>query len=422
MYNNDGKHWSEYERKLWTICLFVLTAVLFAARVAMSVCATSISKEFNWNKADLGAAMGSFFWGYLTTQVLGGWIADKVGGDKVLCVSVIIWGLLTIMTPFIARCQVNFVSALALLTIVRVLLGVSQGVHYPSMMSLLGRKIPETERSFPSGIILSAANFGTLACGGIGSVILENHKWDDVFYVIGVTAIICTYFLISLLHKTRTKVIAMDNIIQPSTHNTAENIPWKRIFSKRQVWSIIFAHVCMNNCFYIFLSWLPTYFHDNYPNEKGWVYNTVPWLLSVPTCVLSGWISEKLINSNWSIGHTRKIMEVIALLGSGLFGFLLPFCPNFSSAVICSAAAVSFQTFHNSGVLVNPQDIAPTCAGSVFGLMNAFGALQGFLGVYVTGCILNTWHNWVIVFSIMGIVNLFGLAAFLFAGTGNRIL
>lgn len=33
--------------------------------------------------------------------------------------------------------------------------------------------------------------------------------------------------------------------------------------------------------------------------------------------------------------------------------------------------------FHSSAVIVTPQDIAPTHSGSVFGLMNTFGAIPG---------------------------------------------
>lgn len=33
--------------------------------------------------------------------------------------------------------------------------------------------------------------------------------------------------------------------------------------------------------------------------------------------------------------------------------------------------------FHNNAVIVNPQDIAPAHSGSVFGLMNTFGAIPG---------------------------------------------
>ncbi len=43
-------------------------------------------------------------------------------------------------------------------------------------------------------------------------------------------------------------------------------------------------------------------------------------------------------------------------------------------------AACMFATgFHNLGSVVNPQDLAPKHSGSVFGIMNAAGALPGEL-------------------------------------------
>ena len=36
-----------------------------------------------------------------------------------------------------------------------------------------------------------------------------------------------------------------------------------------------------------------------------------------------------------------------------------------------------FAGFHNSACIVNPQDLAPKHSGSVFGIMNAAGAIPG---------------------------------------------
>ena len=40
---------------------------------------------------------------------------------------------------------------------------------------------------------------------------------------------------------------------------------------------------------------------------------------------------------------------------------------------------IFFAGFHNSAVIVNPQDLAPKHSGSVFGIMNAAGAIPGNL-------------------------------------------
>jgi len=32
--------------------------------------------------------------------------------------------------------------------------------------------------------------------------------------------------------------------------------------------SCVIGHACQNNCFFLLLSWLPTYFHDTFPDAK----------------------------------------------------------------------------------------------------------------------------------------------------------
>ena len=44
-----------------------------------------------------------------------------------------------------------------------------------------------------------------------------------------------------------------------------EKVPWLTYLSHRALWACIISHFCQNNCFFILLSWLPTYFHDNFP-------------------------------------------------------------------------------------------------------------------------------------------------------------
>uniref|UniRef100_H2ZBM9 Major facilitator superfamily (MFS) profile domain-containing protein n=1 Tax=Ciona savignyi TaxID=51511 RepID=H2ZBM9_CIOSA len=439
-------------RKTWIINLFVLTSILFAARVAMPVCATAISKEYGWNKADLGAVMGSFFWGYVTTQVLGGYFADKIGGDKVLVMSSLSWGTITLLTPNIANMHTFFGSSIFILTVARVGMGVMQGVHYPSMISLLAHKIPDSERSFPMGVIFAASNFGSLLCGAVGSIVLEHYGWQRVFQVLGLIALLWTYVMWASTKKPKNNVISLDSMVfsQPLLPLKSDSVPWKKIFSKTPVWAVIFAHFCMNNCFFILLSWLPTFFHERFPNEKGWVYNVIPWMMSIPSSIFAGWLSERFIRNNLSITFIRKFNQTVAMVGSGIFSIALTFCENFWTAVFYAGLAVSMQTFHNSGVLVNPQDIVPNHAGSVFGqgqlyllygvldnelynkfvicpqtflfgVMNAFGAVTSFIGVYLTGYTLNAAGTWVHIFSICAIVNLLGATVFIIWGTTKKL-
>ncbi|CAG2057536.1 unnamed protein product, partial [Timema podura] len=47
-------------------------------------------------------------------------------------------------------------------------------------------------------------------------------------------------------------------------------------------------------------------------------------------------------------------------------------------ALVCVSVAIAATGFHNCGITVNPQDLAPKHSGSVFGLMNTIGAVPGW--------------------------------------------
>lgn len=63
--------------RLWTVVLLLGTCLLYCARVAMPICAVSMAERFSWSKRETGMVLGSFFWGYCFTQVLGGYVSDR---------------------------------------------------------------------------------------------------------------------------------------------------------------------------------------------------------------------------------------------------------------------------------------------------------------------------------------------------------
>lgn len=59
--------------------------------------------------------MSAFFYGYIITQVPGGWLANRYGGKKVLGYGIFITALFTGLTPIAARTHVVFLIAVRIL-------------------------------------------------------------------------------------------------------------------------------------------------------------------------------------------------------------------------------------------------------------------------------------------------------------------
>ena len=94
----------------------------------------------------------------------------------------------------------------------------------------------------------------------------------------------------------------------------------------------------------------------------------------------------------------------------------------FPLALALMSTAMFASGFHALGSVVNPQDLAPRHSGSIFGVMNAAGAVPGFVGVYVAGYILDLTDSWASVFNVTATVNLFGAAVFVAFGSGKPIV
>ena len=111
--------------------------------------------------------------------------------------------------------------------------------------------------------------YSTLFCGIFGSIVLENYGWRYTFQMVGILSLSWVYFLRTQMNKQTIdqKEREKDMLIKEGQH-VQGSVPWKEIMTKPSFWSLIVAHVCQNNAYYILLTWLPTYFQENYPGSK----------------------------------------------------------------------------------------------------------------------------------------------------------
>src|SRR5215475_791695 len=112
---------------------FLSTFVCYIDRVNMSVAIIPMAEEFKWDQTTKGIVLSSFFYGYLATQVLGGWLADRYGGKIVLGLGVLWWSIFTMLTPPAAA------ISLTVLFIARVGMRLGEGVAFPAIHNLFAR-------------------------------------------------------------------------------------------------------------------------------------------------------------------------------------------------------------------------------------------------------------------------------------------
>ena len=82
-----------------------------------------------------GFVLSAFFFGYILTQVLGGVLADRHGGDRVLYLSACVWSASTFLLPFLDK--FSFMPVTLGIIITQVVTGAAQGEQYYNLSRIV---------------------------------------------------------------------------------------------------------------------------------------------------------------------------------------------------------------------------------------------------------------------------------------------
>ncbi|XP_030618748.1 solute carrier family 17 member 9 [Delphinapterus leucas] len=358
------------ECQVWTGTLLLGTCLLYCARVSVPVCAAAMSQDFGWNKKE-GLLVRPAAQPH-SSPSLPSRPPCRIGGEKVILLSASAWGFITAATPLLSRLSS---AHLAFMTFSRILTGLLQGVYFPALTSLLSQKVRESERAFTYSTVGAGSQFGTLVTGAVGSLLLDWYGWPSVFYFSGGLTLLWVCYVYRRLLGEKDLILALGVLAQGLPVSRHTKVPWRQLFRKPSVWAAIISQLSAACSFFILLSWLPTFFKETFPSSKGWVFNVVPWLVAIPASLFSGLLSDRLINQGYRTITVRKFMQAMGLGLSSIFALCLGHTSSFCKSVVFASASIGLQTFNHSGISVNIQDLAPSCAGFLFGVANTAGAL-----------------------------------------------
>ncbi|GIL53864.1 hypothetical protein Vafri_9379 [Volvox africanus] len=299
----------------YLVALCTLGVVIcYADRSNMSTAVLPMAQQFGWDKAYQGVVLSVFFGGYATTQILGGKLADQYGGKMVLAAGVALWSLFTYATPAAAAA-----GTLPLL-LSRVMLGVGEGVAFPSIHSLIARNVPVQNQTTAVGIVTAASYAGTALAFGISPLIISNFGWEWVFYSFAGLALLWLplWLPIQTVDKFQPQVAAQPAAAAGEAAEIAVSgdgsRPWA-LLRRREVWAICATQYAQSWGMYGLLNWLPTFFSDFYHVQLSDLgsYTLLPYVFQGGLGAATGFLADYLIRSGWRVGTVRKILQVRCL-------------------------------------------------------------------------------------------------------------
>ncbi|XP_070778423.1 sialin [Enoplosus armatus] len=383
--------------------------------------------QYPWDSETQGWLLGAFFFGYLCTQIPGGYLSGHYGGRIFLGLGVLGTAALTLLTPLAAQQGSYWLFAL------RALEGFGEGVTFPAMMAMWARWAPPLERSRLMTLSGSGANFGAFLALPLTGYICQTLGWPAVFYLCGGAGCLWAVFwfiFVSDDPRTHRRISKEErdyiiNSIGSQGTGHGWSVPVVPMLLSVPLWAIIVTQMCSNWSYYTLLTSLPTYMNNimHFDLQSNGFLSALPYLGAWLFSTLSGVAADLLIERKvFSVTVVRKLFTLAGLLPGAAFLVAVGYagCSHILTVTFLTLST-TIGGISASGVFINQIDIAPRYAGFLLGITNTFGTIPGVVAPIATGYFTkdHTLVGWRKVFWFAAGINVGGALFYTIFGSGK---
>lgn len=394
-----------YQRSLFGI---IATAWFFDSMDLglMTFVLGSIKAEFGLTAVQAGMLASSSFLGMFLGAAIAGLLADRFGRKPVFQVSMIFWGVGSLMC--------GLADNVTTLMLYRVLLGFGMGMEFPIGLSMVSEIVPAKSRGKYVAILEGFWPIGFIAAGALTYALLPVIGWRGIFIALSVPAVFV--FVVRRMvpesprwledvGRKREADAVMAGIEQrverasgralppvsavyqstPSSNRKARFMElWSGPYARRTImlWSVWFFALLG---YYGLTTWLGALLQQaGYAVTKSVLYTVYISLAGIPGFMFSAWLLEK-----WG----RKPTCALMLLGSAVAAYAYGQAAVHKVPVeqlIAAGLCMQFFLFGMWSVLyAYTPELYPTrsrATGS--GFASSIGRIGSLAGPYLVGVLL----------------------------------
>jgi MFS family permease len=378
------------------LCLLYL--ILFVNRVNISTAAPLMKADLALSNTQLGLVFSAFAIPYALFQLIGGWIGDKFGPRLTLSVCCALVGVSTILT--------GAASGFASLFALRLALGFGEGAAFPTATRAMSGWTPVKNWGFAQGITHSSARLGNALTPPIMAALLLFISWRGSFVVLGLLSLVWLFVWAAYFRNEPCEhpaITAADLAELPALDVTHDGgirkaIPWLPL--ARRILPVTIVDFCYGWTLWLFLSWIPTFFFENYRLnlQSSALFSAGVLFAGVIGDTVGGIASDRLLRVTGSLVVARRSVIVTGFLGA--FVFLVPvvLIHDLRVAAVGLSLAFFFAELIVAPIWSIPMDIAPRYAGSASGMMNFGFGVAGLVSPSSFGYLVDRTGSWVVPF------------------------
>ena len=360
--------------------MFILYFVAFIDRVNVGFAKDAMQLDIGLSDSAFALGAGIFFAAYALFGIPANLILNKIGAQKWLSMTTVIWGVLSAMTGFVTN-ETQFI-------VLRFLLGLGEAGFYPGILLLASIYFPNKVRGSGIGIFVIGVPLALTLGSPLSGALLELHGWMGrpgwfwMFVIEGLPAVVIGIFAFFWLDdspekarfltaeekKALTEQLASENA---KTETTSVLSALKNI----RVWHLALIYGTIQISVYGLMFFLPSQVASLMGQSLGFkasLVAAIPWACSA----FGVYYIPRLADKNPS---RRVAISVMCMLAAAVGLALSAFAsPVFAIAALC-LSAVGFLSVQPVFWTFPPQLLSGPALAAGIGFCTTMGAFCSFL-------------------------------------------
>ena len=387
MKSSGGKPWS-------IVAMLCATATAgYIIRVNVSTAAPLLMEEFGLSQIEMGRIFSAFLLGYALFQIPSGALSDRFGARRILSMIAWLWVIITVLQTSVGWGPFQSTASAALIgfIIFRFFTGITASPTYPGSAQGVSKWVLPKYQGRANGIVLSSIGLGSALAPPLVSNIMVRFGWRPALIASAIPALIIA--LIWLKVKEPQHIYQTMPVEDNPKSNGSSGERGK--INSLSFWLLTISYTLQGYVGYIFVSWFYLYLvqERHFGLLSGAWMSSLPWVLSILSIPLGGWVSDRL-----AAGKSGQVWgrRIVPLTGMALSGILISVGAHTGSAVM-AAISLAFATALilcvEGPFWAMMMRIAGNKSGTAGGIMNMGSNVGGLISPALTP-VIASWIGW----------------------------
>ena len=388
----------------------------YICRVNISTAGALIMDDFDLSQVEMGRIFSGFLLGYALFQVPAGMLADRWGARRILAMSSWLWVGSTAVQAIIGwgPIQTTLNAALMALVISRFVLGITESPTYPGAARGISKWILPKFQGRANGIVISSIGLGSALAPLIVSNVMVHWGWRIAMLVSGIPALVIAILWLTIREPEAVQSTQINN----GKIQDKNVLNLKTSLLSRSFILLTLSYTLQGYVGYIFVTWFYLYLvqERHFDLLSGAWMSSLPWLLSIISIPLGGWISDRLAAGRPGLIWGRRAVPLIGMSASGIMISIGAHTGSALIAAVSLAFATALILSVESPFWTTMMIMSGSRSGMAGGIMNMGSNIGGFISPALTPILAEYfgWENSLHIAAGLAII-----AAILWVGVGT---